>query len=79
MNNHRILARKSPKGIIVEDGDHNNYYQGACYGWRVLLVDRLDIPDNQERDVERQTTNRNDIPFSHRKNARILRRGYIQS
>lgn len=79
MNNHCIVAKKSPKGIIVKDGDHNNYYQGARYDWSVLLIGRTDIPDDHERDVERQTTNRNGIPFSTRKNTRILRWGYVQS
>lgn len=79
-NSHgTVIARKSPKGVIVEDGDHQNYFTGSRYGWRVLLVGRKELPDQHALDVASQQTGRTGIPYSDVKDARILRSGYVQS
>lgn len=78
-NNHRIVAHKTKTGVVVSDDNHDNYYTGSRYGWSVLLKGRKDMPDDHERDIARQSVSRDSIPFSDSKNARILRRGYVQS
>ena len=79
MTTHRINAHRSTKGTVLSDGDHNNYYTGSRYAWRVLLRGRTAMPDDHQRDVERQRAGRDGIPFANFANAVILRRGYIQS
>jgi hypothetical protein len=72
-----ITAHKSPKGIIIEDGDHKNCYTGSRYGWRILLVRRQELPDQYELDVARQQTSRFAIPYYDDKDVRLIKRGYI--
>ncbi len=79
MSTHLIFAHRTKSGVVVSDGIHANYFTGSRYGWRVLLRGRKNIPDEHERDVARQTAGRGGIPFSDSKNARVLRRGYIQN